>query len=489
MLTRIRILWSLAFIAVVVLGLSNSLIVAGDDDTQATEDILYMIDGRILHGQIISEEDGIVVFEFIDRNINIKTTLKIRKNEIERIDNDVPLEDASASDEEEDEDVPDVTLKSRQDDLDDEAKKSRFGLRRFESDNENATRFYIIPMSGQMGTDVNPEIYQKMEDDIRAADPDYIIIEMDCQDVGSSPLEFLPEAQEENKDERGLYAINEYREIASFFHTDLEDIPQVMWIQDSFGFSSMVALSWENMYFKPEARLAGLGQLNSMFESFGDEDIQGKMREAHMALIRGFLEHGNYSPVLADAMCRPEFALSGTWKGRQVDWSLNNRGEYIVDNSDEHTTSFTAKTAENLCLSKGTADSVEDLVLLMGVREYTIVGEKGEQIFNKYSEDWRRSYERCLDYWNEYGKFSNWASGGDALKYLGQAKKQLERILAAMNRYKAVEIRFNMQGLSKFGLEIMIEQLKEQIRALRQGQRGGGGGGGRPPGGTGSGGG
>jgi len=125
----------------------------------------------------------------------------------------------------------------------------------------------------------------------------------------------------------------------------------------------------------------------------------------------------------------------------------------------------------------------------MGVREYTIVEGRGEKIYNKYSEDWRRSYERCLDYFDEYAKFQNWASGDDALKYLGQSKKQLERILAAMNRYKAVDVRLNMRGVSKLGLEITIEQLKEQIRALRQGQRGGGGSGGKPPGGTGAGGG
>ncbi|MHC4273698.1 MAG: hypothetical protein ACYSUR_08525, partial [Planctomycetota bacterium] len=56
------------------------------------------------------------------------------------------------------------------------------------------------------------------------------------------------------------------------------------------------------------------------------------------------------------------------------------------------------------------------------------------------------------------------------------------QIIKAMERYRAVEIRWQRDfGVTKFALEIQVEQMKEQIRALKQGRgatRGGGAGGG-----------
>ncbi len=74
------------------------------------------------------------------------------------------------------------------------------------------------------------------------------------------------------------------------------------------------------------------------------------------------------------------------------------------------------------------------------------------------------------------------------MKWLGRAKLDLEKIIKAMERYKAVEIRWRTDlGKSKLELEIEVEKIKEQIRALRQ-QGGGRGGGGRGMGGRGVGG-
>jgi hypothetical protein len=86
----------------------------------------------------------------------------------------------------------------------------------------------------------------------------------------------------------------------------------------------------------------------------------------------------------------------------------------------------------------------------------------------------------CEKNFEEYQKFRSWASGEDTLKYLGRAKSCLEDILNAIERYKAVEVRLARMGATKTDVKILIEQLQEQIRALKdRGGSGGGGGGGR----------
>jgi uncharacterized membrane protein YgcG len=340
-------------------------------------------------------------------------------------------------------------------------------------------------MKGQMGTDINESIYREMVDDIREEDPDYLLIVMDCRDF-DEPRTMASVALD--PDERGLSGsefLDMYRELVSLFHDELGDIPQVLWIDDSVGISSVIAMSWKDMYMKPTGRFGGISGTRAFFE-MSDFEKQAKYREAYLGWLKGFVEYGGYALELIDAMVLPQEKLSATWKGREVDWSLDTNGEYIVDSSEEFSANFYAKDAEDLCLTKGTAENLDDLALLLGIREHRSLEGEGEELFEDYREDWRRLLDNCHQWWEDYSKYMSWASD-NPLAYLGKAKRSIERILAATKRYRAVEIRVMMElGVSQFDLETIIENLEIQIRRLRQGGSAGGGGGGRGGGGGGN---
>jgi hypothetical protein len=229
---------------------------------------------------------------------------------------------------------------------------------------------------------------------------------------------------------------------------------------------------------KPGARLGGIAGAASNFDFVQDEEVHAKFREGYMGWLKGFAEYGGHSHDLIDAMVLPEFKLSASWKGRDVTWRLDTKGEYIVDDNEEATTEFKARTAENFCISKGTVETMDDLALMLGVREYRLLESEAERIHEKYKEDWRRAYDNCKEWYLDYQQALGWANGEDALKYLGKAKGLLERILAALDRYKAIETRLAMEyGVQRGQIVVEIEKLKEQIRALRRTGRGGAGGG------------
>ncbi len=171
--------------------------------------------------------------------------------------------------------------------------------------------------------------------------------------------------------------------------------------------------------------------------------------------------------------------LSASFKGREVVWSLEEDGEFVIDNDDEETANFRADAAENLLISDGTADTLDDLALLLGFREYRVVDAHAKEVVDGYREDWRSTYSKSVAWWKDYQQYMGWASGEEALQYLSKAKRSIERIIKAMDRYPPVELRWKEErGTTKFQLEMLIEQLKQRIRALRQrGARGGGGGG------------
>jgi hypothetical protein len=454
----------------------------------ATEDIVVMLDGRILNGQILSETSESIVFQYTDKTLNITTKLSLRKTEIDKIQRDVPLPESSQPAAEASTPLPEKKAEEKKES--DTIKSSRFGEVQKITD-PNVPAFYIVPMKGQMGTDVHSQVYEKIRDDIRAMPkkPDVIVIELDSKDVEDLLYSRI------GREERSLADLDDYRDLVNVLRDDLADIRQVVWVKDSVGVSSIVAMAWDEVYMDPQGRIGGMDSARAQtgFDQWQDEDVRGKMTAAFMSWIKGFFEKGNHPLELADSMVRPEFLLSASFKGREVIWTQDGAGEYVVDPSDESTVSFRAKVAEDLGISLGSPATYDDLAFLLGYREYRILDEAGKKIVDDYVADWRRLFDSAKSWWGDFEKFMGWASGPDQLKYLGQAKSMVGKILDAMNRYKAIEVRWQIEmGMSKLDLEVLDEQLAEQIRQLKNAGRGGddgGGGAGRGRGGGGLGGG
>lgn len=431
------------------------VVAIGADD--ATEDILHMLDGRELHGRILEETRDAIVFEVNISGIISRVTFP--KSEIGRVDRDVEL---TAEETEERR----VATRGEEDD----EKKDSFGARRVYEESDVAS-FYIVPMKGQMGTDVNIEAYRPMVDDIRAANPDYLVIKVECADTEERLYPRIPEQ------ERGLNDANfldMYRDLVNFFHDELRDQNQIVWIVDSIGISSLIALSWDDIYMSPDGHLGGLGAAAIHFERVkGDADMYGKFREAYMGWMRGFVENSGHDTQLVDAMVRPEVRLSATWKGRDVDWSLDADGEYIVDNSEGATANFRARDAENFCISSGTVEDLDDLALLIGLREYRVLDGAAESMYQKYVDDWRRAWDQAKSAMEEYQKITEYGAGpSDPAQSLGRQKSLLERVLSYMDRYDAVRVRAAFDyGITKIALQVRIDLLKEQLRAMRRSNR------------------
>ncbi|MHC4414396.1 MAG: Clp protease/crotonase-like domain-containing protein [Planctomycetota bacterium] len=435
---------------------------AAPEDAETTEDILYLTDGRELHGRILSETATEVVFEIVARNSSIKSRRTFRMAEIAQIERGVAL--ASAGEESKPARTPGATT---------EPVRSRYGRGRRASDALDVPAIYVVAMKGQMGTDIHRSVYEKVLEDIRVHEPDVIVFELDSKDY---PDLMIPEV-EDPRESKGILLIAEYREIVSTIQDELSDIRQVMWVRDSVGFSSLLALAWPELYMTPTARLWGLRSVidTTGADKWSDPDVRAKMSAAITGYVKAFLEYGGYSAEVADAMLWPEKRLSASFKGREVVWSLNDQGEFIVDNDESKTLGLRAKTAEDLLISDGTVENLDDLAFLLGYREYRVIEGKGQDLVEDYVEQWRRVYEQTKGWWADYYQHKDWATGADTLKWLGRAKRDVEQIINAMERYEAVEIRWQTDlGVKKFDLETLVEQLKEQIQALKTQGRGGG---------------
>lgn len=458
-----------------------------------TEDVIYMNDGRELHGQIISENKTQVVFDYKDPRLSIKTKLTLAVDDILHIDRKVALtvaqkpaaDDATKSN---NPSKPAGSGKAGSDKAGTSEIQRTYGASRVQSDKPNVPSFYIVPVKGQFGTDIIASVYQDVVKDIREHKPTVIIFDVECSDSNErmhpegydTPSIPPDELRKYRNRERGLLDFEDYREFVHMFRDGLRDIDQVVWVHDADGVSANIMMAWDQLYMTPSARLGGLITVlqQSGANMWEDENVRAKMMAAWLGIAKSFLEKGHYALQLADAMLNPEFTLSGHWEGRDMKWSLDTNGAYLVDGSDKRTANFRAKSAEDLCISKGTADDLDELALLMGYREYRLIDGKQFEYTTQYVENWRRMFKDTKQWWNDYVQYSGWASGAEAAKWLGKAKQNIEKIIAAMDKYKAIETRWGRDiGISKLDLKALNEKLAEALLALKNRDKGNGGGG------------
>ncbi len=336
---------------------------------------------------------------------------------------------------------------------------------------------YVVPMSGQMGTDIHPSIYDDVIEDILKVQPDVIVYQLKSADIDTN----FYLAGNDDRREFGMAKIGEYRELVRALHQKL-DARQVMWVEDSVGLGSLLALSWPEMYMSEGARLWGLARVSQMAAGWSDPDVASKMLNAWVGMGNGFLQIGGYPLEIGWAMMRPEYALSASFKGRKVTWTNDTGGQWVVDSNKEGVANFNASLAEDMGLSQGTVANLDDLMFLLGYREYDEV-ESGKDMVKKYVEDWRRTFERCKSWYADAQQKLGWASGDEAIRYLGAAKTDLEKILRACKQYPAVAARWQQDyGTSILQLELQIEGINDQIGDMRRGRNGGRGNRGGTPG-------
>jgi len=345
-------------------------------------------------------------------------------------------------------------------------------------------KVYTIPMRGQLGTDINSALYKQVIEDAKAKQPDLIVVMLESADYDQ--VEYTGGAVDDPS-ERGRFNQYDMRELVNNLKQDLRHIPQVVWVKDAAGPAAVLAFAWPDLYMSNNGRVEGLG-FAYMNAGHPDWEVHRKFLAAWVGIVAGFLEAGGYDKILAEAMIVPQNKLSVSWQGRKLIWRDDEEGTYVVDSNDRGVPAFSAKVAEDLLLSKGTVDDLDDLLFMLGYREWdrTLVDDKqdGRRIVDEYIKRWRDAYKKSQEAWRTY-QYEMEGGGESDTGRLGKARKALQDILDAMNRYPAVETRWKSRGLDKNAVERMIREIRERIAAAERAKQqrpsgsGGGSGGGR----------
>ena len=367
---------------------------------------------------------------------------------------------------------------------------------------DKGTSVLVIPMNGQMSTDITIDAYRPLKSKIEELNPDLIVLKMLCQDFVDDIHEIERHGDEE---EKNRYNSEQIEKISKLFRIDLKNIDQVLWIEDSYGASTVLSLSWPNIYMSKKARLIGDKDYHYQRWNYIAPNLPtwGKMYKASIAHAKTAADMGERSHHLVLSFIDPGQICTGTYEGRNVIWEDNLDGYLILDTEDFKSeggrmNSFMtypfriySDEAESFAISKGTVRDLEEVLLNEGIREYHLVGENLTESIDQYKIDWRKALVKATDYIEDFKLYREWVTGEDAEKYLRKQLNAIKQVYRLMKNWDAIEQRMKMKnGLTikieykEYGYKYVpdiIKQIEEQLRKLREnedsgrGRRGGGG--------------
>ncbi len=447
------------------------------------EDQIVKTDGRTVKGQIISEDDEAVVVQ-LPSGGEIRIPLS-RIKDIIRDDQDGQSVEPGVVDPEPKPAAPQASASSR----------SNIPEPIFDSKGNKLPVVAVIPIRGQVGTDISVSVYQKMIPTLKSVQPDLVLFKVDSDDnqtVGywNEPL----------KDEAGVDDFRVLNKIAEVWHDEFETkvyesmdtMPEVAcWVKNSNGPSTFLALSFCDIYMHPDAKLGGLSKSSRMFDGAkNDPDKYSKFRLAVMSKLKGVLAQGRgscggMSPLeaLLEAMVAKEEFLRIEWVGREVKW-MNGMGDagYVVDASEMATTELTAKTANDFLVAQGEYTELDDILFSRGLPEAQVVSEPFDDVYQRVMDEWRKAFEGLEDDVQSLRDVQQGIGVDSARRRLSEQIRLLNRIIRVIKRYDQVKIRAMVLGLSVEQLEVQLEELERQLRELRQNERDSRRGGQRPGG-------
>ncbi|MCH2154044.1 MAG: hypothetical protein MK089_11955, partial [Phycisphaerales bacterium] len=392
------------------------------------KDIIHTSDGRVLHGEIVGETERQIIFRYEDPALGIKTNIRLPKSAIEKIERNVqpaPTEQeeaASGTPADAGSDAPATSA-----------------VETNSSDSSAATKFYVVPFKGQVGTDITARIYEDIIEDIKEKRPDVVILELsssDIEDVFSEGAVDIIEG-EYKPQERNDWDKKNMQGIRLMFNDDLpRDIDQVIWVKDAVGSSSVLAMAWPDMYMSPEAKLGGMDAYVRMYRNAaGDAHVAAKFGDAAFGWLKGITDYGidpddpNESrDKLIEAMAKPEKKLSVSWMGRKPWWRATTNGDKVIDPSDKAAAMLEAWQCEDFCLSDGTAETLDDLAVLLGERQYQLVEGIAAELVQKHHDEWRAAWEKAVKAYADFQMWMGRVNGPNALGNLRKAESSLRRL-------------------------------------------------------------
>lgn len=438
------------------------------DETKTDQVELIFRSGNVVRGTLIEEDEGSIKVRVRVGTIEAETTYP--KADILAINRNLPAPGAP--------DTKPATSSRSTTAPAASARKQDGGL----------PKVYVLELKGEFGRDVAATPFKEVMADVRKHQPDYFVLRFDLEPKtqGQEFSEVLPSQD-------GLYKQGVAEKIFLEMYDNLvrdpslEKKPEIVaWVNRAIGGSAYLPFACPKIVFTTEGRHGGLGYLDRVF-GYADEVVREKWRGALLAGMKGMAIDGGHDPRLVEAMLRNDYVLSYKIEGGKVvylermpqgpnEFLLTDDGrgenqdamEDIARYRGNDALMLNAELALRLGVSMGTADSLGDLMTLLGVTsQYVEVDGAGTKILERWSKEITDAEITFRRLFRDYGRAQEvrapgtWREQNEAwgrqIQILQQVNSLLQRTRESINPRE-------IQGAP----ENWMQQIDMQIDALRQ---------------------
>jgi hypothetical protein len=356
---------------------------------QRTEDVLIFANGTVLTGTIVSETATTIRFQ--TSRSGITSTTDFAKSDILEIKRATakagpePAGPASAS-------------------------SPRPAERRAaaEEPRSEGPTVYYVKLTGVFGESISQTPIREAVDDARRVGAEVIIFRLENEWSDELGLARLPD------DTANIREIFRAEEITPIFVNHIpstwEKRPRIVfWVDQAMGGSCLLPLVSPEIYFTRRGRMGGLGNLQFIFGNTGDATVRQKMFSAYLGHAEGWAQVGGYPAEIVRAMVVFDYVLSYKLVGgRPVFFTRMPEGPdeiLLTDDGKENTPradtmrervrgegndvlTLNERLARDLLVSKGTADTLDDLLLLMGLqRTARVIEDRPARIMQRWNSN------------------------------------------------------------------------------------------------------
>ncbi len=325
----------------------------------------------------------------------------------------------------------------------------------------DAKKVYVVELTGWFGEDISETPMRNAVHDAKKLGADYIIFVLDNDwslkrfgrdddikdDVGQFDQLFRAEAMETTFTE----------EIAHEWPADHQPTV-VFWVKKAMGGACFLPFNSKIIYFASEGKMGGIGHLNKIFGSTGDKVVQEKQFALRLKHAEGRAIQGGYEPRIIPAMCRDEYVLSYKMEGGKAvflermpeapgEILLTDDGKDSNEDTEEQLgrgegndcLTLTAKVAYDLGVSKGTVDTMDDLLFQLGLaRTNVMVKGQSAQIMKGWRDGLEQARRQLPKLWHQFEEVVPKPPAGHQERTQARGKKKsiIEQMQDIEKRYQ-----------------------------------------------------
>lgn len=355
-------------------------------------------------------------------------------------------------------------------------------------------KVFYIELKGEFGRDISVTPLRSILAEAKRAQPDVIIFKVatDFKFQGQERQDFNP------ADANAAFnQLETVRELQTLFTDGIRDDSEwktkprlVMWVKKALGGIAFLPFVAPEIYYTSDALHGGIGFLELIFEGVGDRVVQEKQYSLRIARAEGLAIKGGYDARIIKAMTRADYVLSYTLVGGKPVYFEDDTGDVLLtDDADRgkdrrdtiedivrfkgnDVLTLNAQNAITLGVSKGTADTFDELLSELGIaRTAEMLKNRSAKVLGDWSKNITEAEKDFARFWREYGRITvTGATPAERNKGRSQQIGKLNEINNLLKRYKEAINPQQIEGAPEqweSRIDLMINQIKQQMRLDR----------------------